>query len=101
MMFVKEKLFLYTHDLVDELNALKCGVDIDGQCVTILFINKYKLWFHNTETKSSRRIGPAQGYFGSIQQMFLEARGFVQCLLSLNQVYLSSLQFLKCILFVS
>ena len=27
---------LYTYDLVDELNALKCGVDIDGRCVFIL-----------------------------------------------------------------
>ena len=27
---------LYTNDLVDELNALKCGVDIDGRCVSIL-----------------------------------------------------------------
>ena len=28
---------LYTNDLVDELNALKCRVDIDGRCVSILF----------------------------------------------------------------
>ena len=27
---------LYTNDLVDELNALQCGVDIDGRCVSIL-----------------------------------------------------------------
>ena len=27
---------LYTNDLVDELNTLKCGVDIDGRCVSIL-----------------------------------------------------------------
>ena len=29
---------LYTNDLVDELNALKCGVDIDGRWVFILLM---------------------------------------------------------------
>ena len=47
---------LYTNDLVDELNALKCGVDIDGRCVSILLYADDVVIMSDSEDKLQKMI---------------------------------------------
>ena len=47
---------LYTNDLVDELNALKCGVDIDGRCVSILLYAHDVVIMSDSEDKLQKSI---------------------------------------------
>ena len=47
---------LYTNDLVDELNALKCGVDIDGRCASILLYADDAVIMSDSEDKLQKMI---------------------------------------------
>ena len=47
---------LYTNDLVDELNALKCGVDIDGRCVSILIYADSVVIMSDSEDKLQKNV---------------------------------------------
>ena len=47
---------LYSNDLVDELNALKCGVDIDGRCVSILIYAYNVVIMSDSEDKLQKNV---------------------------------------------